>query len=513
MRPRTVSLLPTAPTVCSLLRLFQVRLARRNTHTPTQNVRGMAQRETRRSTQQSTKASFAVKKKNQQNKTEHAISDDADSAALSLITMLAKDELNEISDHSLEATADEVTPISQWRAIASPPPATAAAAAAAARVQTVGDRGGSSSRRRSRSRSRTRDLSRVELGHPQPLPQPLPQPQSPPQPSPSLTEASSRTILPPPHPSPSVTDASSHPIVPPHPHPHPPPSLADASSHASVRERNDNEVDALRCLRFDIQQMGSWKQGMTNRLSGFNKKIDAAFIIANEGVQRAKDADKLASSAMAHADEALRRAKNVFNTAVNEHGPAMRKLKDRVGDIEKKVDELERDTRSISRTVIAASSSSSGSSSNSSSSSSRNHRDSDSISELLADARYLLREVGDLRASNRAHEELIADAAHSQARMQEQVDLLAKELAEERSKVSYLIQRDYAAASYAAAPATRQPHQQPQQPATQLTQAYAGYAQQPYPMPAAASASSSASHPRPYSSVPYAPLMSTAATP
>jgi len=258
-----------------------------------------------------------------------------------------------------------------------------------------------------------------------------------------------------------------------------------ASSQAHSESADD--VEALKGrLQFDIKQAMSWKHGLTSRLDGQNRKLDAAFATANEGVKlatqaevHAGDAMTRADDAMKHAEDALRRAKNVFNTAVNEHGPSLRKIKDRVTSLENKVEELDRDTRAMSRTLISGGSSAAASGPG-------------EISDLRSDMRRLQRDADDLYATTRSSDIRIdgAEAAHNA--LKAQVEALAKELAAEKAKVAYLVHRDYAS-SVAQPQAQQQPQQQQQQPAYPH---YAAYAAHSYPLPpAAATASTPAGQP------------------
>jgi chromosome segregation ATPase len=231
-------------------------------------------------------------------------------------------------------------------------------------------------------------------------------------------------------------------------------------------------VEALKArLQFDINQAFSWKHGLTARLEGQNRKLDACFVTANDGVRLAKladvsagDAMTRANDAMKQAEEALKRAKNVFNTAVNDHGPSLRKIKDRITSLENKVEELDRDTRAMSRTLISGGASAAASGSG-------------EISDLRSDMRRLQRDADDLYATTHSSEIRIdgAEAAHNA--LKAQVEALAKELAAEKAKVAYLVHRDYA--SSMAQPQVQQ-QQQPQQ--QQAHSANVGYPL-PYPMP------------------------------
>jgi len=258
---------------------------------------------------------------------------------------------------------------------------------------------------------------------------------------------------------------------------------ADVSSHA--HSEATDEVAALKGrLQFDINQAFSWKQGITACLEGQNRKIDAVFVTANDGVRLAKLADVSAGDAMTRADDAmkqaedaLKRAKNVFNTAVNEHGPSLRKIKDRITHLETKVEDLERDTRTQSRTLI---------------------NNGDSISGLRSDMRHLQRDVDDAHASSHTNEARTAEAEGAHNALKAQVELLVKELAQEKAKVAYLLQRDYAS-SYGQAPVQQQQHQQQQsQPQQQAHSANVGYPSRPYPMPPISASATGAA--------PYCPL-------
>lgn len=177
---------------------------------------------------------------------------------------------------------------------------------------------------------------------------------------------------------------------------------------------------------------------------------------------------------MKQAEEALKRAKNVFNTAVNEHGPSLRKIKERVTTLETKVEHLERDTRTMSRTLI---------------------NNGDSISELQSDMRRLQRDVDDVYASSH-NEARTAESEGAHNALKAQVDLIVKELAQEKAKVAYLLQRDYAS-SYGQAPVQQQQYQQ-QQPQQQAHSANVGYPLLPYPMPPISASATAAA--------PYCPL-------
>jgi len=262
---------------------------------------------------------------------------------------------------------------------------------------------------------------------------------------------------------------------------------AEASSHA--HSEATDEVEALKArVQNDTQVIFSWKQGITARLEGQNRKIDAFFVTANDGVRLAKladvsagDAMTRANDAMKQAEEALRRAKNVFNTAVNEHGPSLRKIKERVTDLETKVEELDRDTRAMSRTLIGSGSSAAASGAG-------------GISDLRSDMRRLQRDVDDAYAASHSNEARIEESQGAHKELKAQVELLVKELAQEKAKVAYLLQRDYAS-SYGQAPAQQQQHQQqqPQQPQQQAHSSNAGYPLLSYPMPPmAASATATA---------------------
>ena len=257
---------------------------------------------------------------------------------------------------------------------------------------------------------------------------------------------------------------------------------AEASSHA--HSEATDEVEALKArLQNDTQVIFSWKQGITARLEGQNRKIDAFFVTANDGVRLAKIADlnagdamTRANDAMKQAEEALKRAKNVFNTAVNEHGPSLRKIKERVTDLETKVEELDRDTRAMSRTLIGSGSSAAASGAG-------------GISDLRSDMRRLQRDVDDAYAASHSNEARIEESQGAHRELKAQVDLIVKELAQEKAKVAYLLQRDYAS-SYGQAPAQQQQQQQPQQ---QAHSSNAGYPLLSYPMPPmAASATATA---------------------
>ena len=247
-----------------------------------------------------------------------------------------------------------------------------------------------------------------------------------------------------------------------------------------------DDVEAMKGrLQFDINQAFSWKHGLTARLDGQNRKLDACFATANEGVKLATQADvhagdamTRADDAMKHAEDALKRAKNVFNTAVNEHGPSLRKIKDRITSLENKVEELDRDTRAMSRTLIRGGSSAAASGSG-------------EISDMRSDMSRLQRDADDLYATTHSSEIRIdgAEAAHNA--LKAQVEALAKELAAEKAKVAYLVHRDYA--SSIAQPQAQQQPQQQQQPAYPH---YAAYAPHSYPLPpAAATASTTAGQP------------------
>ena len=252
-----------------------------------------------------------------------------------------------------------------------------------------------------------------------------------------------------------------------------PPSAA-ADSFSQAHSESADDVEALKGrLQFDIKQALSWKHGLTARLDGQNRKLDACFVTANEGVKLANqaevhagDAMTRADDAMKHAEDALRRAKNVFNTAVNEQGPSLRKIKERVTSLENKVEELDRDTRAMSRTLIGVGSSAAAS----------GHGE---ISDLRSDMRRLQRDADDLYATTHSSEIRIdgAEAAHNA--LKAQVEALAKELASEKAKVAYLVHRDYA--SSMAQPQVQQ-QQQPQQQQQQAHSANVGYPL-PYPMP------------------------------
>ena len=141
---------------------------------------------------------------------------------------------------------------------------------------------------------------------------------------------------------------------------------ADASSPRPSEAPEEGQTLQDR-LQNDKKVLFIWRAGFTNRLDGQNRKVDAAWATANEGVRLAKiagvsasDAMTRANDAMKQAEEALKRAKNAFNTAINEHGPSLRKTKDRVAHLEKQVEDLDRDSRAMSRTLISGGASAAG---------------------------------------------------------------------------------------------------------------------------------------------------------
>ena len=382
----------------------------------------MAQRSLRRSTQLSTKASLAVKK---QEETPSAA--DTDTAAISLVAM--QKDSTEISNSNTPELAgigkkiDESTPAAAAAVNEWPPHSWR---------PLTHPLSPSRLRSRSRSRSRTRDL---------------------------------------------------------------PPSAVKPSAEASSQAHSEatDQVEALKArLQNDTHQIFSWKQGITARLEGQNRKIDAFFVTANDGVRLAKladvnagDAMTRANDAMKQAEDALKRAKNVFNTAVNEHGPSLRKIKERVTDLETKVEELDRDTRVMSRTLIGSGSSAAASGAG-------------GISDLRSDMRRLQRDVDDAYAASHSNEARIEESQGAHKELKAQVDLIVKELAQEKAKVAYLLQRDYAS-SYGQAPAQQQQqHQQQHQPQQQAHSANVGYPLLPYPMPPISASATAAA--------PYCPL-------